>query len=225
MNGTTPAGAGRTRYVHGLLEDMARATPDATAVIAGEAKLSYRELDQQANQLAHLLISRGIGPGALVAICVDRTVDMPITMAAVLKSGAAYVPLEPTHPSDRLRYTIENAGISLVIAHSRFSASLAGVDARSLMLDQLQPELSRLPTTAPGVRTNPDDLAYVIYTSGSTGRPKGVQIEHRNVVSFFAAMRRQPGLEASDAILRLPRSHSILPGWKSGCRSAWERAL
>ena len=193
----------RTRSVHGLFETMARATPDATAVTAGEAKLSYRELDQQANQLAHLLISRGVGPGALVAICVDRTVDMPVAMAAVLKSGAAYVPLDPTHPSDRLRYTIENAGISCVIAHSRFSASLAGLDVPSLMLDQLQPELSRLPTTAPDVRTNPDDLAYVIYTSGSTGRPKGVQVEHRNVVSFLDAMRRQPGLEASDAILAI----------------------
>ncbi len=193
----------RTRCVHGLLEAMALATPDATAVIAGEAKLSYRALDQHANQLAHLLISRGVGPGALVAICVDRTLDMPIAMAAVLKSGAAYVPLDPTHPSDRLRYTIENAGISCVIAQSQFAASLAGVNAPSLMLDQLQSKLSRLPTASPDVRTKPDDLAYVIYTSGSTGRPKGVQVEHQNLVSFLDAMQRQPGLEASNSILAI----------------------
>jgi amino acid adenylation domain-containing protein len=193
----------RTLCVHEMFEAAARATPEATAIIAADARLNYRQLDQRSNQLAHLLIDRGISRGALVAICVDRTADIPIAMAAVLKTGAAYVPLDPSHPSDRLRYTIENAGVSCVIAQSQFAASLAATGAPCLMLDQLQPQLESNPTTAPDVRANPEDLAYVIYTSGSTGRPKGVQVEHRNLVSFLDAMRRQPGLDARETSLAI----------------------
>jgi amino acid adenylation domain-containing protein len=140
-------------------------------------------------------------PGALVGICLDRTVDMPVALAAVLKCGAAYVPLDPTHPADRLRYTLEDAGVFCVITQGRFAAQLADAKAPLLALDELQAELAKQPADAPAGKCKPEDLAYVIYTSGSTGHPKGVQVEHRNVVSFLEAMRREPGLGENDVLL------------------------
>jgi amino acid adenylation domain-containing protein len=191
----------RSRCVHQLLEQIARTSGAAVAVVDSQQTLTYTQLDQQANQLAHLLRSRGVVPGALVGVCLDRTADMPVALAAVLKAGAAYVPLDPTHPADRLSYTLQDAGVACVITLGRFAGQLADARAPLLPLDELQSELSKQPLVAPGLPTKPDDLAYVIYTSGSTGRPKGVQVEHRNVVSFLEAMRREPGIEANDVLL------------------------
>jgi len=190
----------RARTLHQLLESSAARTPDRPAVTAGEATLTFRALDERANRLAHLLIARGVKPGSLVAVCVDRTADMPLALAAVLKTGAAYVPLDPTHPPDRLQYTLEDAQVSCVITLRRFAPLLVG-EAPLLALDESEPELAALPTSAPAVAVRPEDRAYVIYTSGSTGRPKGVQVEHRNVVSFLEAMRRAPGFTADDRLL------------------------
>jgi amino acid adenylation domain-containing protein len=191
----------RGRCVHQLLERMARARPDAVAVMDATESLTYSQLDRRANQLARLLCGRGIVPGALVGVCLDRTVDMPVALAAVLKCGAAYVPLDPSHPADRLRYTLEDAGVFCVITLSQFTAQLADAKAPLLALDELQTELADQPAVAPDAPCKPEDLAYVIYTSGSTGRPKGVEIEHRNVVSFLEAMRREPGLGENDVLL------------------------
>jgi amino acid adenylation domain-containing protein len=191
----------RRRCVHQLLERTARAKPDAVAVIDATESLTYSQLDRRANQLAQLLCELGISPGALVGICLDRTVDMPVALAAVLKCGAAYVPLDPTHPADRLRYTLEDAGVFCVITLSRFTAQLAAAKAPLLALDELQTQLADQPAVAPDVPCKPEDLAYVIYTSGSTGHPKGVEVEHRNVVSFLEAMRREPGLGENDVLL------------------------
>ena len=109
----------RTRCVHQLLEASARSTPDAIAVIAGSVVVNYRTLEANANRLAHLLGRQGVGRGALVAVCLERTVDIPMALAAVLKAGAAYVPLDPTHPEERLRYILEDAEISCVITTSQ----------------------------------------------------------------------------------------------------------
>ena len=190
----------RARCVHHVLEARARDHPERPAVTSGETTLSYGQLDERANRLAHLLIRRGVTPGALVAICVDRSEDMPLAMAAVLKTGAAYVPLDPTHPADRLRYTIEDAGVACSITLARYAALLAG-DAPHILLDQAEAELAAMPADAPAVAVDPADLAYVIYTSGSTGRPKGVEVEHRNVVAFLEAMRREPGMAEDDVLL------------------------
>jgi amino acid adenylation domain-containing protein len=191
----------RTRCVHHLIEATARATPDAPSVTAGEVTLSYRALDQGANRLARLLARRGFGPGMLVAVCLDRTSDLPLALLAVLKAGAAYVPLDPAHPKDRLKYTIEDAGVVCVITLRRFSPLLEGVATSLLFLDESRNALSSEDDTSPGAIVQPGDLAYVIYTSGSTGLPKGVQVEHRNVVAFLEAMRREPGLAARDSLL------------------------
>ena len=187
--------------LHQLLECSAAWTPDAAAFIIAPETFSYREVDQRANQLARLLALRGVRRGDRVGICVDRTVDMPIAMAAVLKAGAAYVPLDPAHPPDRLRYIVEDARVACLVTMSGLAELFDAADVPRVLLDAAAPELDGLETSAPAVAVTADDAAYVIYTSGSTGRPKGVEVEHRNVVSFLEAMRREPGLEASDVLL------------------------
>ncbi len=191
----------RLRTVHHLLEATAKATPDRPAVIGLGVSLTYRELDRKANQLAHLLQGLGVRPGQLVAVCLDRTVDIPVALAAILKVGAGYLPIDPTHPSDRLRYVLEDAHASCVVTISRFVPLLAGSGAPLIPLDRIADELATYPDRSPVASVRPEDVAYVIYTSGSTGRPKGVQVEHRNVVSFLEAMRREPGLTADDVLL------------------------
>ena len=187
--------------VHHLFEKAARATPDARAVIAGSETFSYRQLDERANRLAQFLLDQRVSNGDRVAICLDRTINMPVAMNAVLKSGAAYVPLDPTHPSERLQYVLENAQTVCVITQRLFADLFAGTKVPVVLLDEIEPELNRLEATSPAISAGPEALAYIIYTSGSTGRPKGVQVEHRNVINFLEAMRREPGLDASDVLL------------------------
>ena len=122
---------------------------------AGSVTLSYRELDRRADQLAHLLVARGVRAGDLVAICLDRTVEMAVALAAVLKAGAAYVPLDPTHPAERLHYTLEDAGVSCAITLSRFASLLEGTKAQLLLLDEVQAALATQPETTPGVGARP----------------------------------------------------------------------
>ena len=191
----------RTRCVHDLFEAAVRATPHAIAAISDSESLTYAQLDARANQLAHLLKSKGVGPGSLVGVCLDRTVDMPVALAAVFKAGAAYVPLDPTHPAERLSYTLQDAEVACVITLARFTEQLADARAPLLALDGLAEDLANRPASAPPKTAKADDIAYVIYTSGSTGRPKGVEVEHRNVVAFLEAMRREPGLDANDVLL------------------------
>ena len=119
----------------------------------------------------------------------------------MLKAGAAYVPLDPAHPPDRLRYIVEDARVACVVTMSWLAELFDAADVPCVLLDAAASELDGLETSTPAVAVTPDDVAYVIYTSGSTGRPKGVQVEHRNVVSFLDAMRREPGLKQSDVLL------------------------
>jgi amino acid adenylation domain-containing protein len=191
----------RSLCVHDLLASSARQHAGALAVTDGTTQLTYAQFDERVNRLANLLHARGVVRGALVGVCLDRSTALPVALAAVWKAGAAYVPLDPTHPADRLSYVLQDAGVACVITHSDFVARLGAARAPLLQLDALDSELRAQSAAAPAAGSQPDDLAYVIYTSGSTGRPKGVQVEHRNVVSFLEAMRREPGMGASDALL------------------------
>ena len=125
----------RNRCVHRLFESTVHRTPDGRAVIVGDESFSYRHIDERANRLAHLLLQRKVVVGDRVAICLDRCVDMPIAMAAVLKAGAAYVPLDPTHPSERLRYTLDDAKTACVITHRRFATLFAETETLVLLDD------------------------------------------------------------------------------------------
>nr|MDQ2646892.1 amino acid adenylation domain-containing protein [Myxococcota bacterium] len=190
----------RSRAVHQLFEASARARPEAIAVLDGTRSYSFAELEARANRLARVLRDQGVTQRSLVAVCVDRTLDMPVVLAAVHKAGAAYVPLDPSHPSDRLRYVLEDAGVACAVTLSRFKP-LLGSEAKLIALDELDAELAAVSPEPLGLDVRPEDLAYVIYTSGSTGKPKGVEVEHRNVVAFLEAMRLAPGFVEGDRLL------------------------
>jgi amino acid adenylation domain-containing protein len=183
--------------VHGLFEAQAARTPDAVAVRFEDLSLSYSELNARANRLAHHLRSLGAGRGSLVGIWMERSADMVVAVLGVLKAGAAYVPLDPAFPKDRIDYMMEDAELRIVVTQSGLAAGLpAGVhgvsmDAEANALSALPPD-NAVPVAGSG------DLAYVIYTSGSTGRPKGVMLEHRAVVNFLLSMHREPGITAAD---------------------------
>ena len=190
----------RSRTLHSLLETTAANSPERIAATDGCVTLSYGELDRAANRLAHHLTSLGVRPGALVAVCMDRTVQVVVALAGILKAGAAYVPLDPAHPRERLRMTLEDAGVSAVITLERYSG-LVACGAPIIRMDADAAAIDARPDAAPEVPVAASDLAYVIYTSGSTGRPKGVEVEHRNIVAFIEAMRHEPGLTARDVLL------------------------
>ena len=173
-----------------LFAAQAARTPEATALVFEGAHLTYAELEQAANRLAHRLLAHGVGPGTIVGVCLERSFELLVGLLGVMTAGAAYLPLEPSHPPARLRLMAEDAGVGLVLA-SRTTAGQAHQAAATLLLLDDPAEraaLAALPTTAPGTAELgrpllPDDLAYVIYTSGSTGTPKGVAVAHRGVVN------------------------------------------
>ncbi|MGV9405991.1 amino acid adenylation domain-containing protein [Streptomyces sp. NPDC003667] len=177
------AGAETGTTVHRLVEECAALRPDTTAVLSADGELTYRELNARANRLARHLRSRGAGPGAAVAVCLERGPEQITALLAVLKSGAAYVPLDPEHPADRLAYMVADARAALVVTDSARAARLPGQPGRFLT-DRDWPSLADLPAHDPEPAAAPGDLAYVIYTSGSTGRPKGVEIEHRSLAGL-----------------------------------------
>ncbi|MEA2488848.1 MAG: hypothetical protein QOH21_640, partial [Acidobacteriota bacterium] len=163
--------------LHGLFEAQAARTPDAVAIIFERQQLSYRELDARANQLAHALIARGVGPEARVGLSVERSLEMMIGILGILKAGGAYVPIDPSYPQARIDYIAEDADAQCVITEADFL------------------DLASWPDGAPAVKVLPQNLAYIIYTSGSTGRPKGVMVMHRSVVNLtYAQQKRLEGL-------------------------------
>jgi amino acid adenylation domain-containing protein len=182
------------RNLSQLFSEQARVNSAKSALIAGEEKFSYQELDHRANQLASFLLSQGVGPEALVGVLLDRKPQMLIALLAVLKAGAAYVPLDPAYPAERIGYIVEDAEISILLSSKRLQHAATGVpqSTRFVALEEITAHESHEVLS----QANSENLAYVIYTSGSTGKPKGVMVEHRNVLSFFQAMDQLIGTEA-----------------------------
>ncbi|MFI6340987.1 amino acid adenylation domain-containing protein [Streptomyces sp. NPDC050535] len=174
-----PAGV----VVHRLVEEQARLRPDAVAVVSGEERVSYRELNERANRLAHVLRGRGVGPDVLVGVCLERGVALVVALLGVLKAGGAYVPLDPEYPAERLAFMLRDTAAPVVVSQSGLRDRLPTEGCAVVCLDEVAEELGRQPVTDPESGVSGDDLAYVIYTSGSTGTPKGVAIEHRNLIS------------------------------------------
>ncbi|HYW12347.1 MAG TPA: amino acid adenylation domain-containing protein, partial [Longimicrobium sp.] len=176
------------RCIHQLFEAQAARTPDAVAVVAGDVSLTYAELNDRANRLAHHLVRRGIGPESRVGLCLERGAEMIVAILGVLKAGGAYVPLDPAYPADRLAFTLADAGVPLVLAQESVRSLLPAVDGvETVSLDGAAAEIATESAENPAADVRPDSLAYVIYTSGSTGRPKGALVEHRNVARLFTA--------------------------------------
>ncbi|BAZ25556.1 amino acid adenylation domain-containing protein [Kalymmatonema gypsitolerans NIES-4073] len=199
--------------IHQLFETQVEQTPDAVAVVFGSEQLTYKQLNQRANQLAHYLRELGVKPDALVGICVERSLSMVVGLLAILKAGGAYVPLDPAYPQERLSYILSDAQVSVLLTDSSQKTSSPQLpinkDVREDMVSPLQvvcidtdwQSIATHSTENPAPCSTVDHLAYVIYTSGSTGKPKGVQIPHGAVVNFLTSMQRQPGLTQADVVL------------------------
>ena len=185
--------------VHELFERQVANTPDKTALEFEGQGLSYAQLNARANAIARRLSSLGIGAGALVGLCLHRSADMVAALLGILKVGAAYVPIDPDYPTDRIGFMLRDSGVSLIVSRSWESGRVADCGASVFRLEEV--DSSTVSDHATAVPANPDDLAYVIYTSGSTGKPKGVQVHHNAVVNFLASMAREPGLDERDTLL------------------------
>jgi amino acid adenylation domain-containing protein len=197
--------------LHGPVERQAARTPAATAVRFTGARLSYLELNAAANRVAHTLRAQGAGPGTLVAICADRSLELAAALLGVLKSGAAYLPVDPGYPADRVAFMLRDAAAPLLLTQAALAGDLPPTAARVLLLDDLLPGNPPLhgagawadaPETDPDPAAGPDDIAYVIYTSGSTGRPKGVPNTHRGIANRLDWMQRQYALRPGDVVLQ-----------------------
>jgi len=179
------------KTVHQLFEEQVERTPDNMAVICGETKLTYRELNYRANQLANYLKQiHDIKPDTLVALCLDKSEHVLIAILAVLKAGGAYVPIPPCYPDDRIHYTITDTNTKVVLTHEIHKLKLEGLNKQHieiLTIDsrELQEQLSLQSISNPNTKIKSTDLAYVMYTSGTTGNPKGVMIEHRSVINYI----------------------------------------
>lgn len=185
-----------------LFEQQATQNPAKVAVIAGDDSLTYAELNERANQLAHHLRSCGVGRESLVGICIDRSLEMAIGIVGILKSGGAYLPLDPDYPKDRLAFMVRDAQPRVIATKSSLVDALPNSDSRVVRLDDVA-TLSSLPTGDLIDQPQPSDLAYVIYTSGSTGQPKGVMIEHGNLANYLLALNHELGIRSDDVYLHL----------------------
>jgi natural product biosynthesis luciferase-like monooxygenase protein len=175
--------------IHELFEQQVARTPDAIAVVAHGKSLTYQQLNERANQLAHYLTQQGVAPDVLVGLHVERSVEMMVGLIGIHKAGGAYVPLDPNFPPDRIALMIEDAGLQAIVTQASLRSGLVTLPStQTIAIDTQWAEISRQPLTNPNSGVKPAHLSYVIYTSGSTGKPKGVMVEHRNVVNFFTGM-------------------------------------
>ncbi|MEU3166767.1 amino acid adenylation domain-containing protein [Streptosporangium sp. NPDC006930] len=192
-----------------LFAERVRRAPEATAVASGGESLAYGRLDARANQLAHHLRARGVGPDTLVGVFAERGVELVVALLGVLKAGGAYLPLDPDNPPGRLAFALADAGAAAVVTQAHLRERLPTTSARVVCLDGDGPLIASQPVTAPGCEAGPANLAYAIYTSGSTGRPKGVLVERRQLASYLACCERDyPGL-AGTALLHTSTSFDL----------------
>ena len=190
------------KCIHQLFEEQVERTPDAIAVVFQDQKLTYRELNGRANQLAHYLQTLGVGPEVLVGICVERSLEMVIGLLGILKAGGAYVPLDPAYPKDRLNYIIENAQLSLLLTQQAFCNQFSKQLVRLVNIDIDWVTISRCSSHNLNSEAVAKNLAYVIYTSGSTGKPKGVMIEHHSLTYFAQTIIRSFNLDKHDRVMQ-----------------------
>lgn len=172
------------QYVHNLFETEAERSPNALAAVCGDEQLTYAELNLKANQLAHYLYSLGIGPESLVGVLLGRSVPMVVAFLGVLKTGGAYLPLDPAYPRERLAFMLSDSEVTVLLTQQELANDLGETNAHVICLDRDWETISHQESGNPAVEVTPENLAYVIYTSGSTGQPKGVQVPHRGLLNL-----------------------------------------
>ncbi|MDY6951374.1 MAG: amino acid adenylation domain-containing protein, partial [Thermodesulfobacteriota bacterium] len=193
----------KDRCVHHLFASQAEKRPEAVALVFRDQQMTYGELNRRANRLAHYLQREGVGPDVLVAVCVERSLDMVVGLLGVLKAGGAYVPLDPAYPKARLAFMIEETAAPVLLTRAHLAERLLHRGQKVLCLDRDWEAISRQPEKAPVTDTGPENLAYVIYTSGSTGQPKGVAIAHRGLVNLISWQQRTFSLSEKDKATQL----------------------
>ncbi|HSF30803.1 MAG TPA: amino acid adenylation domain-containing protein [Candidatus Tectomicrobia bacterium] len=171
--------------LHEHFETWAERTPDTVAIICNEQQLTYRALNRQANQLAHYLRALGVGPEVCVGLCVERSLDMVMGFLGILKAGGTYVPLDPTHPKERLSFMLSDTRAAVLVTQQKLVADLPEVASHPICLDTDWESIAQQSEENPVSAVTSENLAYVMYTSGSTGKPKGVMVEHRQVLAFL----------------------------------------
>lgn len=200
----------RNTCAHELFEQQATRTPHAPAVLFEGRNVTYRELNDRANQIGNHLLTLGVGPETLVGICVERSVDMIAGLLGILKAGGAYVPLDPEYPPNRLALMLQDSELKVLATQERLQHNFSGFAGQVVCLDSKDlTEESRTPCSGHGQSSN---VAYVIYTSGSTGKPKGVAISHRALVNFLWCMQVTPGLTADDTLLAVTTTSFDIAG-------------
>ena len=177
----------KVECLHHWFERNAAALPAAPALTCDSQTLSYAEVNQRANQIAHYLIGCGVVPDALVGLCIDRSMDLVIAILGILKAGGGYLPIDLSYPTERLAFMLKDAQASVLLTEKKLAATLPKHQARTIFLDDAEAFLQSQPTTNPETPVTPDHMAYVIYTSGSTGEPKGCIVTHRNVARLMRA--------------------------------------
>jgi amino acid adenylation domain-containing protein len=197
----SPRGAGKC--LHEIFEEQARRTPEAIAVAHHDERLSYAQLNAKANQLAHYLRSRKIGPESLVGLCMERSIEMIVALFGILKAGGAYVPLDPQWPRERLSLMLEEMKLPVLLTQQHLVEQLPKVSTEVVCLDSGWQAIARQRKVNPaGVGTGPENLAYMIYTSGSTGLPKGTMIQHGSIVNYIKQAITYYDITATDRALQ-----------------------
>ena len=190
-----------SRPLNRLLENQVQQTPHAIALRFKEVSLTYEQVNDRANQLARFLQRKGVGPEALVGVCMERSTEMVISLLAIHKAGGAYVPLDPNYPLERLKFMLEDSGAKALLTESSLGDKWQGLALETVYLDLDWSEISQETSSNLTSEANSENLAYVIYTSGSTGKPKGVQVSHAALVNFVQSMREIPGICTKDRML------------------------
>ena len=214
----TEANYSQNKCIHQLFEERVERNPDAVAVIFEGQQLTYRELNQRANQLAHHLRSLGVVPDTVVGICVERSLEMAIGLLGILKAGAAYLPLDPAYPQERIAYMLENAGVPVVLTQASLLPPLLEYGIPAICLDRGWKSIAQRPPDNLTTAVLPDHLAYVIYTSGSTGKPKGVAMSHRPLVNLIDWQLQNFAFPATKTLQFAPISFDVS---FQECFSSW----
>ncbi|QLE51262.1 amino acid adenylation domain-containing protein [Nostoc sp. C057] len=188
--------------IHDLFAAQVELMPDAVAIQQEGQQLTYRELSDRANQLAHHLQSLGVKPETLVGICVERSPEMIIALLGILKAGGAYIPLDPAYPEERLADILEDTQLSILLTQERFQGKVPNYAGKTICLDRDWKIIAQHSTANPITKVQLHNLAYIIYTSGSTGKPKGVMIEQRSLINFVITATHEYGINAGDNILQ-----------------------